>query len=283
MAEASSHRVQGALKPLPEVKNIIAVGSGKGGVGKSTVALNLAASLVAQDLRVGLLDADIYGPNQPTLLGQQQSPELNDQNKMLPIMAHGLQTQSMGYLIEPDAPMVWRGPMVSKALQQLLYDTAWDNLDYLILDCPPGTGDVQLTLAQRIPLAGAVVVTTPQQLAVADTAKSIAMFQKVAIPVLGVIENMSYVACSTCDNREFVFGEGGGERLATQFDLPLLGQLPLSTKTRQCSDDGIPIVLAQPDDLIALTFNAMSKQLLQTLAQRPKDYSNKFGAIKVEG
>ena len=277
-----AHRTQSPTAFVPGVKNIIAVGSGKGGVGKSTVALNLAIALEQQGARVGLLDADIYGPNQPLLLGVQQQPELDSNNKMLPILAHGLQTQSMGYLIASDAPMVWRGPMVSKALQQLVFDTAWDNLDYLILDLPPGTGDVQLTLAQRIPVAGAVIVTTPQRLAVSDAAKGIAMFQKVKIPLLGIVENMSYVLCSNCQHHEAVFGQGGGEQLASQYELPLLGAIPLTQAVCECSDAGQSIVLEYPHDSVSQTFKSIATQVGEILAKRPQGYAAKFPNIKVK-
>ena len=246
---------------VPGVKYILAVGSGKGGVGKSTVAINLAVALQHAGARVGLLDADIYGPNQPLLLGVCQKPELNDHNKMIPVNAHGLQTQSMGYLIDSDAPMVWRGPMVSKALQQLIFETAWDSLDYLILDLPPGTGDVQLTIAQRIPVTGTIIVTTPQRLAVTDAAKGIAMFKKVNISVLGVVENMSAVICSACNHREAVFGTGGGAKLAKEFNVPLLAEIPLNKVICESSDAGVPILLSSPDDQLSQVFMKLASDI----------------------
>jgi ATP-binding protein involved in chromosome partitioning len=277
-----SHAVQTGLKTLPGVKNIIAVASGKGGVGKSTTAVNLALALAVEGAQVGILDADIYGPNQPQMLGSQQVPVSNNSHSLEPVLAHGLQTMSIGYLIDPNTPMVWRGPMVTGALQQLLNDTQWRNLDYLIIDLPPGTGDIQLTLAQKIPVSGAVMVTTPQDIALLDVRKGIAMFRKVNVPILGVVENMSLHTCSQCGHVEPIFGTGGGERLAEQFDIDLLGKLPLDMRIREQADSGKPTVITEPDSPIALIYRDIARKVAAKLALKAKDYSAKFPNIVIK-
>ena len=240
--------VQGGLSPLPGISNVIAVASGKGGVGKSTTAVNLALALALDGARVGLLDADIYGPSQPRMMGLQgERPVSRDGRRLEPPEAHGVKVMSIGFLIEEEQPMVWRGPMVTQALTQLLSDTNWGELDYLIVDMPPGTGDIQLTLSQRVPVSGAVIVTTPQDIALLDARKGLRMFQKVAIPVLGVIENMSTHVCSKCGHEEPIFGAGGGARMAEQYGVALLGQLPLDIRIREETDAGRPSVVADPD------------------------------------
>ncbi|MBY0543912.1 MAG: iron-sulfur cluster carrier protein ApbC [Gammaproteobacteria bacterium] len=275
------HIVQGGLKPLPQVKNIIAVASGKGGVGKSTTAVNLALALQAEGAKVGILDADIYGPNQPQMLGICQKPESKDGKHMEPIVSHGLQSMSIGYLVEQQTPMVWRGPMVSGALQQLLQDTAWHDLDYLIVDLPPGTGDVQLTLAQKIPVSGAVIVTTPQDIALLDVHKAIGMFRKVNVPILGVIENMSLHICSQCGHQEPIFGTGGGELVAAQYEVPLLGQLPLDIRIREQADRGNPTVAENPDSALSILYRTIASKLSARLSVRTKNMPSKFPKIVV--
>jgi ATP-binding protein involved in chromosome partitioning len=236
---------------IPGIKHIIAIASGKGGVGKSTTTVNIALSLASMQKRVGILDADIYGPNQPHMLGGAQKPELHDQATFKPVIRFGLQTMSMGYLVDSEEPMVWRGPMVTKALQQMLFHTAWDNLDYLLLDLPPGTGDVQLTISQKVPVNGAIIVTTPQTVALLDAQKGLEMFRKVDVPILGIIENMSVYHCAGCGHDAAIFGEGGGEQLAKKNNVPLLGKIPLSLPIREQADLGKPIVIADPEGDIA--------------------------------
>jgi len=277
-----AHSVQPGIKTLAGVKNIIAVGSGKGGVGKSTTSVNLALALAAEGAQVGILDADIYGPNQPQMLGAQQKPESKGERHLSPVMAHGLQSMSIGYLVETDTPMIWRGPMVTTALQQLLHDTEWQQLDYLIIDLPPGTGDIQLTLAQKIPVSGAVIVTTPQDIALLDVRKAIGMFQKVNIPVLGVIENMSLHTCGQCGHTESIFGQGGGERIAEQYQVPFLGALPLDIRIRKQVDSGNPTVVAEPDGDIASRYRDIARHVAAQLSLKAKDYSGRFPTIKVE-
>ena len=278
-----AHAVQPNLKPLPAIRNVIAVASGKGGVGKSTVAVNLALALAAEGARVGMLDADIYGPSQPQMLGLTgKTPESEDGKTMQPLQGHGIYVMSIGLLIDPDQPMVWRGPMVTSALQQLLNQTNWPELDYLIVDMPPGTGDIQLTLSQQVPVSGAVIVTTPQNIATLDARKGLAMFRKVSIPVLGVIENMSTHVCSSCGHEEPIFGSGGGEDMAVDFDVPLLGQLPLDARIREQTDGGSPSVIADPGSHSAGAFRLAALRMAAELATRDKDYSSKFPNIVVE-
>ncbi|HEY8939403.1 MAG TPA: iron-sulfur cluster carrier protein ApbC [Cellvibrio sp.] len=263
---------QGGVSPqsIPQVKNIIAVASGKGGVGKSTTAVNLALALAAEGARVGILDADIYGPSQPHLLGiGQRRPEIvgeRGKEQMVPIIAHGIQSISMGYLVTEDTPMLWRGPMATGALQQLLMQTRWDNLDYLIIDMPPGTGDIQITLAQKVPVTGAVIVTTPQDIALLDAKKGIEMFRKVNVPVFGVVENMAVHICSNCGHEEHIFGAGGGERIARDYQTELLGALPLDLSIRADADAGKPSVAANPDSVIAQHYRAIAKKLIANVA-----------------
>ncbi|OGT44895.1 MAG: hypothetical protein A3E82_02985 [Gammaproteobacteria bacterium RIFCSPHIGHO2_12_FULL_38_11] len=247
---------------IPGIKQIIAIASGKGGVGKSTTTVNLALALSQQNKRVGILDADIYGPNQPHLLGGAEKPELIDNEKFKPVERFGLQTMSMGYLVDSEDPMIWRGPMVVKALHQMLYFTAWDNLDYLLIDLPPGTGDVQLTLSQKTPLNGVIIVSTPQTIALLDARKGLEMFHKVAIPILGVIENMSEYVCSHCGNAEPIFGKNGAEKMALDCHVPLLGKIPLTLKIREQADAGVPIVIAEPEGNIAKIYAEIAQKLL---------------------
>jgi ATP-binding protein involved in chromosome partitioning len=278
-----AHGVQRNLQPLEQIRNVIAVASGKGGVGKSTVAVNLALSLAADGARVGLLDADIYGPSQPHMLGLAgEQPTSLDGKSMQPLQAHGLQVISIGFLVDPDQPMVWRGPMVTSALNQLLQQTAWSDLDYLIVDMPPGTGDIQLTLSQQVPVSGAVIVTTPQDIALLDARKGLAMFRKVAVPVLGIVENMSTHVCSACGHEEAIFGSGGGERMAADFKVELLGQLPLQASIREQTDSGNPTVVAAPDSAAAQAYRNAARKMSAVLAGQGKDYSSKFPKIVVE-
>lgn len=278
-----AHGVQTSLKPLPGIRNVIAVASGKGGVGKSTVSVNLALALAADGARVGLLDADIYGPSQPHMVGLVgEQPDSIDGKTMDPIDAKGLQVMSIGFLVDPDKPMVWRGPMVTSALNQMLRQTNWDDLDYLVVDMPPGTGDIQLTLAQQIPVAGSVIVTTPQDISLIDARKGLAMFRKVSIPVLGVIENMSTHICSNCGHEEAVFGSGGGERMADEYSVELLGQLPLDASIREQTDSGNPTVAAAPDSPQAGAYFDAARRLSSALAAQGRDYSARFPNIVVE-
>jgi ATP-binding protein involved in chromosome partitioning len=279
----TAHGVQPNLKPLPEVRNVIAVSSGKGGVGKSTVAVNLALALAADGARVGLLDADIYGPSQPHMVGLVgERPTTTDGKSMAPLDALGLQVMSIGFLIDPDQPMVWRGPMVTSALNQLLGQTSWRDLDYLIVDMPPGTGDIQLTLSQQVPVSGAVVVTTPQDIAAIDARKGLAMFRKVSIPVLGVIENMSTHICTACGHEEAIFGAGGADAMVRDFGVELLGKLPLDATIREQADSGNPTVAADPDSPPAEAFRSAARRMAARLAMQGRDYSAKFPKIVVE-
>jgi ATP-binding protein involved in chromosome partitioning len=262
----TAHAVQNNLQTLPQIRNIIAVASGKGGVGKSTVAVNLALALHAEGARVGILDADIYGPSQPRMLGTSERPSSPDGKRMNPIIAHGLQAMSIGFLVDDDQPMIWRGPMVTQALAQLLGETAWDDLDYLIVDLPPGTGDIQLSLSQRIPVSGAVIVTTPQDVALLDARKGLQMFRKVEVPVLGVVENMAWHTCSNCGHHEAIFGEGGGARLAAQYGTELLGQLPLELRIREQADSGRPTVIAEPESETAQRYRSIARLVAARLA-----------------
>jgi len=246
------------------IKNIIAIASGKGGVGKSTTAVNLALALQQTGARVGILDADIHGPNQPTMLGVRTKPEVVN-GKLKPVMAHGIQSMSIGYLMDQeDTAMIWRGPIVSKALQQLYFDTLWDDVEYLIIDLPPGTGDVQLTLSQKVPVTAAIIVTTPQDIALQDARKGLKMFNKVNIPVLGVIENMSYYQCPSCNNKDHIFGEDGGKRMATEYKIDLLGQLPLNKTIREQADKGTPIVLSDPNSQSTQEYKSIANKILKT-------------------
>lgn len=278
-----SHAVQQNLKPLQGIKNIIAVASGKGGVGKSTTAVNLALALQADGASVGLLDADIYGPSQPRMVGcANGKPEPTESGKIYPVDSLGLKTMSMGYLVDEEQPMIWRGPMVTQALTQLLNETIWGELDYLVVDLPPGTGDIQLSLAQKIPVSGAVIVTTPQDIALLDARKGLKMFEKVSVPVLGVVENMSTHICSNCGHEEAVFGAGGGEQMASDYDVRLLGQLPLSLAIREQADAGHPTVLASPQSDEGQRYVHIARCTAAQLAQQAKDYASKFPTIVVE-
>lgn len=276
------HAVQRQLQPMGGIKNVIAVASGKGGVGKSTTAVNLALALAGDGASVGLLDADIYGPSQPRMLGTSAKPESPDGKSVDPVVAHGLKTMSIGYLIDEETPMVWRGPMVTQALVQLLGDTNWGDLDYLIVDMPPGTGDTQLTLSQKVPVAGAVIVTTPQEIALLDARKGLKMFQKVEVSVLGVIENMSTHVCSNCGHEEHLFGAGGGARLAEQYEVPFLGSLPLDIRIREQTDGGNPSVVAEPDGTIARAYRDIARRMAAKLSLTTKDHSGKFPKIVME-
>jgi ATP-binding protein involved in chromosome partitioning len=277
------HAVQHGLKPLPGVQNVLAVASGKGGVGKSTVAVNFALALAQEGARVGLLDADIYGPSQPRMLGLLgQRPETRDGKLLEPLRAHGIEAMSIGFLVDDQQPMAWRGPMVTSALNQLLTQTRWGDLDYLVVDMPPGTGDIQLTLAQRVPVSGAVVVTTPQDIALADARKGIEMFEKVHVPVLGVVENMSVHVCANCGHEERIFGEHGGRDLSAEYGVPLLGSLPLDGRIREETDIGRPTVAADPTGPLARAFIEAALRAVGELAARGKDYSRLFPNITVE-
>lgn len=277
-----AHSVQKALKPIDHVKNIIAIASGKGGVGKSTTAVNLALALVAEGARVGILDADIYGPSQPRMLGISGQPESKDGNSLEPMQGYGLQAMSIGFLIEEETPMIWRGPMVTQALEQLLNETNWADLDYLVIDLPPGTGDTQLTLAQKVPVSGAVIVTTPQDIALLDARKGLKMFQKVEVPVLGIVENMSIHICSKCGHEEFIFGYGGGQQMADQFGIDLLGSLPLDIHIREETDNGKPTVVAQPDSRITAIYREIARRTAAKLSLQAKDYAAKFPRIVIQ-
>ena len=277
-----SHAVQKGLKPIKGIKNIIAVASGKGGVGKSTTAVNLALALAAEGAKVGMLDADIYGPSQPRMLGVHAKPDSPDGQSLNPIMAHGLESMSIGFLIDEETPMIWRGPMVTQALEQLLNDTNWSDLDYLVVDLPPGTGDTQLTLAQKVPVSGAVIVTTPQDIALLDARKGLKMFQKVEVPVLGIIENMSIHICSNCGHEEHIFGEGGGKRMADQYGITLLGELPLDIRIRAEADGGKPTVVAEPDSRIAEIYRDIARKVAAKLSMQAKDFAAKFPSIVIQ-
>lgn len=265
-----SHAVQPGLTPLAGVRNVIAVGSGKGGVGKSTTAVNLALSLHLDGARVGILDADVYGPSIPTMLGLSGKPDSPDNKSIEPMRAFGIETMSIGFLVDADTPMIWRGPMATSALTQLFTDTLWGDLDYLFIDLPPGTGDIQLTLAQKIPVAGAVIVTTPQDIATLDAKKALKMFQKVEVPVLGIVENMALHVCSHCGHEEHLFGEGGGQRMAAQYGVPLLGSLPLDIVIREQGDAGQPVVVASPDSAVAQAYRQTARAMAAQLALRPR-------------
>lgn len=281
-SDVASHAVQKGVKPIKGVKNIIAVASGKGGVGKSTTAVNLALALSVEGANVGILDADIYGPSQPRMLGINAKPESKDGRSLEPIVNHNLQSMSIGYLIEEDTPMIWRGPMVTQALEQLLNDTNWHDLDYLIVDLPPGTGDTQLTLAQKVPVSGAVIVTTPQDISLLDARKGLKMFEKVSVKVLGIIENMSIHICSNCGHEEYIFGHGGGSRLAEEQHAPFLGALPLDIQIREQVDGGNPTVAADPDGRIAQIYREIARRVAAKLSLSTRDYSAKFPKIVIQ-
>ncbi|CAB3760664.1 Fe-S-binding ATPase [Burkholderia puraquae] len=281
--EIVAHTVQRGVKLLPNVKNIVAVASGKGGVGKSTTAVNLALALAAEGASVGILDADIYGPSLPTMLGiHGQRPESPDNQSMNPLIGHGLQANSIGFLIEEDNPMVWRGPMATSALEQLLRQTNWRELDYLIVDMPPGTGDIQLTLAQRVPVTGAVIVTTPQDIALLDAKKGLKMFEKVGIPILGIVENMSIHICSNCGHEEHIFGAGGAERMAKDYDVNVLGSLPLDIAIRERADSGTPTVVADAEGALARRYRDIARGVALAIAERSRDMTSKFPSIVVQ-
>ena len=281
-AEIKSYAHNPSIASHPQIKNVIAVGSGKGGVGKSTTAVNLALALVAEGAQVGLLDADIYGPNVPLMLGAEGKPDLLPDKKFKPLLCHGLQTMSIGYLVDDDTAMVWRGPMISAALQQLYRDTLWQDLDFLIVDLPPGTGDIPLTLAKKIPVAGALVVTTPQQVAVHDARKACAMFLKLNIPVLGLIENMSLYVCSHCGEHSALLGAEGGVKLAQELEVPLLAQLPFDASIANDIEQGRPSVIAQPDGEVAKNYRAMALRMTTELTKRPVNYATKMPPVVVE-
>ena len=277
-----AHTVQRGVKLLPGVKNIIAVASGKGGVGKSTTAVNLALALSAEGASVGILDADIYGPSLPMMLGISGRPESKAENTIEPMEAHGLQASSIGFLINEDSPMVWRGPMVTSALEQLLRQTRWRDLDYLIVDMPPGTGDIQLTLSQKVPVTGAVIVTTPQDIALLDARKGLKMFEKVGVPIIGIVENMSTYICPSCGHEEHVFGSGGGQKMCSDYGADFLGSLPLNISIREQSDAGRPTVVAEPDGPISMVYQQIARQIAIRIAGLAKDMSSKFPNIVIQ-
>ncbi len=277
-----AHEVQEGVKPLKGVRNIIAVASGKGGVGKSTLAANFALALSFEGARVGILDADIYGPSQPRMLGVSGRPQSKDGKTLEPMNNYQIQAMSIGFLVDEEAPMIWRGPMVTQALEQLLNDTQWDDLDYLIVDMPPGTGDTQLTLAQKVPVSGSLIVTTPQDIALLDARKAYNMFEKVNIPVLGVVENMSTHICSNCGHEEHIFGSGGGRRMAEQYGVDFLGDIPLDLSIRENADNGRPSVVADPDGPISQNYKAIARCASAKLAMRKKDFSAKFPNIVIQ-
>ena len=276
------HAVQRGVKLVPGIKNIIAVASGKGGVGKSTTAVNLALGLAAEGAGVGVLDADIYGPSQPIMLGIRGRPESRDGKSIEPMEAHGIQAMSIGFLIDPDTPMVWRGPMVTQALEQLLNETKWREIDYLVVDLPPGTGDIQLTLAQRVPVTGAVIVTTPQDIALIDARKGLKMFEKVGVPILGIVENMALHTCSQCGHEEHIFGTGGAERMGRDYNVEVLGSLPLDIAIREQADSGRPTVVADPDGRSAEIYRKIARRVAVKIAERAQDHSAVFPKIVVQ-
>ncbi len=277
-----SHTVQRGVKLVPNVKNIIAIASGKGGVGKSTTAVNLALALAAEGASVAILDADIYGPSQPQMLGITGRPESHDGKSLEPMEAYGLQAMSIGFLIDVETPMVWRGPMVTQALEQLLADTRWRDVDYLIIDLPPGTGDIQLTLAQKVPVTGAVIVTTPQDIALLDARKGLKMFEKVGIPILGIVENMSIHICSKCGHEEHIFGFGGGEKMCKDYEVEFLGGLPLDISIREQTDSGRPSVVADPDGRVAEIYRGIARRVAVKIAERAKDMTARFPNIVIQ-
>ena len=276
-----AHAVQRGVQLLPQVKNIIAVASGKGGVGKSTTAANLALALAAEGARVGVLDADIYGPSQPMMLGISRRPESEDGKTMEPLENYGVQVMSIGFLVDQDEAMIWRGPMATQALEQLLRQTNWKDLDYLIIDMPPGTGDIQLTLSQRVPMTGAVIVTTPQDIALLDAKKGIKMFEKVGVPILGIVENMAAHVCSNCGHVEHIFGADGGKKMAADYGMDYLGALPLDMHIRLQADSGKPSVVADPDGEVAQIYKKVARDVAVKIAQQAKDFSSKFPTISI--
>ena len=278
----TSHAAQKGIALISGVKNIIAVASGKGGVGKSTTAVNLALALSAEGARVGILDADIYGPSQPQMLGIYTKPESKDGKSMEPIIAHNIQAMSIGFLVDTETPMVWRGPMVTGTLEQLLKETRWDNLDYLIVDLPPGTGDIQLTLSQKVPVTGAIIVTTPQDIALLDARRGLKMFEKVNIPIIGIVENMAMHTCSKCGNEEHIFGSGGAEKMCQDYGVSLLGSLPLDIKIREQADNGNPTVVAEPESSAAKTYKKIARLTATKVSKLAQDYSNKFPNIVIQ-
>jgi ATP-binding protein involved in chromosome partitioning len=277
-----AHSVQKGVALIPKVKNIIAVASGKGGVGKSTTAVNLALALAAEGASVGLLDADIYGPSQPHMLGISARPESTDGKSMEPLERYGIQAMSIGFLIDMDTPMVWRGPMVTSALEQLLRETNWRDLDYLVVDLPPGTGDIQLTLSQKVPVTGAMIVTTPQDIALLDARKGLKMFEKVGIPIVGIVENMSTHICSQCGHEEHIFGTGGGARMCQDYGVELLGSLPLDIRIREQADGGMPTVIAEPDGKIAAIYREIARRTAVKLSEMSLNHSGKFPNIVIQ-
>ncbi len=278
----TAHSVQHGVKRMNNIKNIIAVASGKGGVGKSTTSVNLALALASEGATVGLLDADIYGPSQPRMMGLSGQPDSKDGKSLEPMENYGVQTMSIGFLIDEESPMIWRGPMVTQALEQLLNDTNWRDLDYLIIDLPPGTGDTQLTLAQKVPVSGAVIVTTPQDIALLDARKGLKMFEKVEVPILGIVENMSLHICSKCGNEEAIFGTGGGERMAFESDVELLGKLPLEMSIRLQADDGKPTVISDPESRVSDIYREIARKAAARLSRQAKDFSAKFPNIVIQ-
>ncbi len=280
-SKITAHAVQRGVALLPRVKNIVAVASGKGGVGKSTTAVNLALALAAEGASVGLLDADIYGPSLPMMMGISGRPESLDGTNMEPLENYGVQVMSIGFLVAQDEAMIWRGPMATQALEQLLRQTNWKDLDYLIVDMPPGTGDIQLTLSQRVPMTGAVIVTTPQDIALLDARKGIKMFEKVGVPILGVVENMAVHRCSQCGHLEHIFGADGGKKMAAEYSMDYLGALPLDMQIRLQADSGHPTVVADPDGEVAAIYKAVARQVAVSIAAKNKDFSSKFPSIKI--
>jgi ATP-binding protein involved in chromosome partitioning len=280
-SKITAHAAQRGVQLLPTIKNVIAVASGKGGVGKSTTACNLALALAAEGARVGILDADIYGPSQPMMMGIEGRPESTDGKSMEPMENYGVQVMSIGFLVDTDNPMIWRGPMATQALEQLLRQTNWQDLDYLIVDMPPGTGDIQLTLSQRVPLTGAVIVTTPQDIALLDAKKGLKMFEKVGVPILGIVENMAVHVCSQCGHAEHIFGADGGKKMAAEYGVDYLGALPLSLSIREQADAGRPTVISDADGEIAGIYKSMARQVAVKIAAKAKDFSSKFPTISI--
>jgi ATP-binding protein involved in chromosome partitioning len=281
-SKIAAHAAQKGVKHIDNIKNIIAIASGKGGVGKSTTAVNLALALSAEGASVGILDADIYGPSQPRMLGVHGKPESKDGKSLEPMVSYHLQAMSIGFLVDEETPMIWRGPMVTQALQQLLNDTNWKDLDYLVVDLPPGTGDIQLTLAQQVPVSGAVIVTTPQDIALLDARKGLKMFEKVEVPVLGIVENMSIHICSECGHEEHIFGEGGGERMSEENNVDFLGGLPLDKRIREETDSGKPTVVAEPDSRISQIYREIARRTAAKLSLKTKDYAARFPQIVIQ-